>query len=178
MSTGGLNKCWHHALWREDDGEAGPLALGTFEAGFANIQVKAFAANGALAGEATTDGAGNYSIATTLDGPYRVELGTLPNGLYDSAQGATSATSVRFVAAGGDSNLNFGVTYPAAYCEDSPNIVTNLFYQDNAVSDQSSSAENAVTGFPYSSIDNVYVKRTLTIQQQQVGIRECQLSQR
>jgi len=81
------------------------------EAGFANVIVNAYRA-GKLAGSATADHDGNYSITTgvVVGINYRIEF-IVPAGYNDGAAGNGSKTSVQF-AAGGASHVDLGVYVP------------------------------------------------------------------
>ncbi|WP_338872765.1 SdrD B-like domain-containing protein [Spirosoma sp. SC4-14] len=81
------------------------------EAGFPNVVVNAYRA-GNLAGSATTDNDGNYSITAGIatGANYRIEF-IVPAGYNDGATGSGSNTSVQF-AAGGTSHVDLGIYVP------------------------------------------------------------------
>ncbi|NJM39375.1 MAG: hypothetical protein HC853_00705 [Anaerolineae bacterium] len=95
------------------------------ETGVAGVTVRAYDRDGALRGSATTDASGNYTLAATGNGPYRVEFSGLPQG-YQPSGSSNGDTSVQEVASGGVSGVDFAVAIPALYCQNNPNIAAAL----------------------------------------------------
>ena len=139
-----------------NDGGAGvtPAAV---DRGRAGIEVRAFDAAGNQSGATVvTNAAGQYSIATTGAGPYRVEFTNLPVGYQPSAvaTGATgNASTVQFVPDGNAVNVNLGILDPANFCKDNPTLVTSCFVFGDNVSG-SFNANPVLVSFPYSAGSN------------------------
>lgn len=101
------------------------------DGGMSNVVVTVFAPNGASK-TATTAANGTYSINTSAApalpaGPYRVEFTNLPTGYFPSAIGTNNATTIRFVAEGGATNVDLGIVTPKEYCQNFPMLVTNTY---------------------------------------------------
>ena len=66
---------------------------------------------------------------------------------YSAAFGAGNGSNVQFYTVS-SSNANFGINYPSNYCQSSPEVATNIFY--NGLS--SSNISNAGIEFDYSNV--------------------------
>ena len=115
------------------------------EIGIQNVTVTAYDAAGAVAGVATSDANGDYTITGLTDTQqYKIEFTNVPNGYHPALQGNNSSTSVAFVTSPA-SNVDYGVGAPAQYCQADPDLVTSLFRP----LDQTTNS--ALISFPYSS---------------------------
>ena len=78
-----------------------------------------------VAGTLQTDSAGNYSVLTSTDGPYRVEFTNLPAGYVVGRSGTQNGTSVQFVnSALQASNVNLAILRPGDAPYTNPRVVT------------------------------------------------------
>ena len=99
------------------------------ETGVASVTVRAYDRDGVLRGSATTNASGNYTLAATGNGPYRVEFSGLPQGYVPSLAaggGATSDVSVQEITSGGATGVDFAAAIPALYCQNNPDIAAVL----------------------------------------------------
>lgn len=132
------------------------------DSGVAGVQVRAYDAAGnnvTTGGAATTDANGNYSLAATGTGPYRIEFTNIPAGYKpsarstDSVEGGTATnagTTVQFVNDGVRPDLNLALVRPDEYSQNNPDLVTSRYLYG----DQISGVNNAGTtlmSFPYSA---------------------------
>ena len=107
-------------------GVAPNLAIDT---GVAGVTVTAYDPNGNAVGSATSDAAGAYTISPTGNGPYRITFSHLPSGYEPTTHGSANGTSTQFVmTAGSASNVNFGINYPADYCQANPSLCTSQMW--------------------------------------------------
>lgn len=122
------------------------------DAGVANVTVTAYNAAGAAAGTTATAANGTYTVAATGTGPYRVEFTNLPTGYFPSARAADSVgggtaadsgSAVQFVANTGGSNVNLALNRPGDFCENNPEICSQLYGVGSA------SVSNAVFTVPF-----------------------------
>ena len=106
------------------------------DVGIPNISVFAYSPAGSLAGSALTAANGTYSVAAGGTGPYRVEFSNIPTGFYPSARstdsvGGGSATNsgstVQFVPNANTSNVNLALNRPVDYCQNNPDICSQLY---------------------------------------------------
>ncbi len=97
------------------------------DSGAGGVTVTAYDSSGTLHGTATTNSNGTYTLNATGTGPYRIEFTNLPSGYFPSEVGANNATSVRIVPNGNSSNIDFGIVRPDEYCQNNPDIITNVF---------------------------------------------------
>lgn len=112
----------------------------------------AYDRNGTVAGTATTDANGLYTLTTTasgLMGPYRLEFTNLPAGYTPSRNGTDNATGTQFVSAPA-ANINFGVARPSDYCQNNPTLLTPIFCNGNP-SDASATGIESVMSTVYGS---------------------------
>ena len=122
------------------------------EPGVAGVIVKAFNASGAQSASTTSGADGTYTLATAGAGPFRVEFSNLMNEDYDAFRGNSSGTSVQF--ASGGATVNYGVYYPAQYCERrDPPLVTTCFVSINATNTPALQNRPAMVGVPYTVVD-------------------------
>ncbi len=103
---------------------------GVNELGVAGVTVTAYDRDGVQRGTTTTDASGVYTLTTTGNGPYRIEFTDLPAGYEPSWHGTGNGTSTQFVDAGA-TNVNFGINYPADYCQDNPLLCTPVHVNNN-----------------------------------------------
>lgn len=122
------------------------------DAGIGAVTVSAYDPAGALAGTAVSAANGTYSLAATGTGPYRVEFTAIPAGYFpsarstDSVSGGSSSDSgstVQFAANAGSANVNLALTRPGDYCQNNPEICSQLYGFG------SPSISNAVFTVPY-----------------------------
>lgn len=124
---------------------SGDIAVGV-DQGISGVFVIAYLASGEVAGTATTDGEGNYSLNASGAAPYRVEFTTLPNGFRPGPFGPDSRTPVQFVSSNNASNVSLGLVVPEEYCQNNPVLVTGCYVGD----DQNTDSPGLIT-FPYSA---------------------------
>ncbi len=124
------------------NGRLDTAAGAAIDVGVSGVAVTAYAATGALAGSAVTDANGDYAIATSGVGPYRIEFTDLPPGFYPSARstasyGANSAgqagSTVQFVNEGGSAQVNLAVNNPSDYCQNNPRLASCNQWQGNPI---------------------------------------------
>lgn len=127
----------------------GAGAVGTaVDIGVAGVTVTAFDRTGTVAGTATSDATGNYSLAASGTGPYRVEFTNLPTGYQPSFHGPNSGTTVQYVPDGDSSNVSLGVTVPAEYCQENPTLVTSCYAFGNQLGPTNTNGQPDVSGLP------------------------------
>ncbi len=112
--------------------------INSIDVGVAGVTVSAYDSTGAAQGSVVTGATGNYSLAATGTGPYRLEFTTLPAGYTPSARstdsvlGGTatdSGSTVQFVNNLNTSNVNLALTRGEEYCQDNPTLVTSRYAQ-------------------------------------------------
>ena len=81
----------------------------------------------------------------------RIEFTDFDSTDYPAAFGAGNGSNVQFYTVS-SSNANFGINYPSNYCQSSPEVATNIFY--NGLS--SSNISNAGIEFDYSGQNIIY----------------------
>ena len=101
------------------------------DSGAGGVTVSAFDSGGVLRGTATSNSNGTYTLSASGTGPYRIEFTNLPAGYFPSEVGANNATSVRIVPDGNSSNIDFGIVRPDEYCQNNPDVITNVFAVGN-----------------------------------------------
>jgi hypothetical protein len=127
------------------------------------VTVKAYSAAGAEVGSTTTSATGAYSF-TGLTLPLRIEFSGLTTEDYTGPAGVTNASSVQFYSAA-TSSANFGVNYPAHYCQAAPDYVVSR-YKNVAVASSPSMIK-----VPYSaSGTNNPAIETIMANKNQIGI--------
>jgi hypothetical protein len=114
--------------------------------GIPGVVVTAFASGGSVAGTATTDDQGNYSINAAGTGPYRVEFTSIPAGFRPGPFGTNSKSTVQFVSDAVASDVSLGLVLPRDYCQDNPTLVTGCYVGGNQ-----STVDPVVISFPYSA---------------------------
>lgn len=135
------------AVFRDDNFD-GARAL--TEVGVAGVTVTAVDGAATVVSTAITEASGNYNLALSGVGPYRVEFSGLPDGLTAGPAGTDSGTTVQFVPDGGGTGIDLGVTSPGDYCQADPMLVTSCFlYGDQLTGINTTSS--ALRAFPYSS---------------------------
>jgi hypothetical protein len=122
------------------------------DTGVPSVTVTAYALNGTVLGPVQTDASGRYTITTSgTQGPYRLEFTNLPAGYEPSRSGPANGTSTQFVTnAGGAGNVNFGVHYPADYCQNNPELCS-VIQVAAAYTDTNNATKQAIVTFPYSA---------------------------
>jgi hypothetical protein len=88
------------------------------EIGIPGVTISAFADANAAAGSATTDLNGGYTLQTTVEGPWRVEVTAAPGGYSPSSSALSTNSTVRF--ASGDATFNFGMLQRDDYIDPNP----------------------------------------------------------
>ncbi|MEP7341536.1 MAG: SdrD B-like domain-containing protein [Acidobacteriota bacterium] len=114
--------------------------------GVAGVTVTGYTSFGAVAGTATTDGQGNFSLNVSGDAPYRIEFTNLPAGYKPGPFGPDSKTTVQFVSASNATNISLGLVVPGDYCQDNPLLATGCY-----VSGEQSTDSPVVISFPYAA---------------------------
>jgi protocatechuate 3,4-dioxygenase beta subunit len=135
---------------------------GTNDIGVAGVTVTAYNSAGAAVGSATTAANGNYSIAPTGAGPFRLEFTNLPAGMYSGPFGTASGTAVQFAAANPSANNNLGINDPDFYCQDNPKVSTPIFTNGDPLGGGTSGATPTLFTYNYtaSGIGGVGVSTT------------------
>jgi hypothetical protein len=133
-------------VYRDYNGDG---VRGLYEPGVGSVTVLAYDESGVEVATATSsaDAAtlGQYTLNVPGDGPVRVEFTALPGGIFSSAAGAGSGTSVQFVS-GAASGVDFAINAPGDYCQSNPELVTSCY----SFGDQTSGRETFIS-FPYES---------------------------
>lgn len=128
------------------------------DTGVPNVVVTAYEASGVTVGTATTNASGAYSLSAAWTGPYRIEFTSLPAGYFPSAVGTNNATTVRFVPDGNSSNIDLGLSRPADYSQNLPDLATGCYvYADQVTGPYNANA--ALLSFPYEA-GSVYTSTT------------------
>lgn len=112
---------------------AAPTAV---DVGVQGVTVTAYDSAGVAQGNTTTAANGTYGLAATGTGPYRIEFTTIPSGYSPSARstdsvlggsGTNAGSTVQFVDNGNTSDVNLAVNRGKDYCEDNPDIASQLY---------------------------------------------------
>ncbi|MCZ2391127.1 MAG: hypothetical protein LC113_08625 [Acidobacteria bacterium] len=127
------------ALYETTGGTAdAPTAV---DVGVAGVTVTLYDAAGVARGSATSGADGTYSIASAGTGPYRIEFTTIPSGYTPSARSRASGSgnaalptsasnagaTVQFVPDGANPNVNLALVKATDYCQDNPDIASQLY---------------------------------------------------
>ncbi|HMM79068.1 MAG TPA: SdrD B-like domain-containing protein [Pyrinomonadaceae bacterium] len=129
------------------------------DVGVQGVTVTLYDAAGTARGTATSAANGTYSIASAGTGPYRIEFTGLPTGYTPSARSRTSGSgtgalptlttnagaTVQFVPNNGSTNVNLALSGPTDYCQDNPDIVSQLY------SYGANNGPDALMSVPYSA---------------------------
>lgn len=150
---------------------AAPLAG---EIGVGGVTVTAYTANNVVVGTTTTSSAtatqGQFSLTPSAAGPYRVQFSNLPSGYFAGPKGAQSGTAVQFVNATTlpvSATLNFGINYPADYCQANPNLIVPCYVNGNPTdSTGTAGGRNVLVSLAYNSTGNSPAEATLAINSQ------------
>jgi len=124
----------------------------TTDTGVSAVTITTYDKTGAVVGSATSAADGTYTINPTGAGPYRVEFSNLPSGYAPTthslaAGSGGNGTSTQFVTTtAGASNVNLGVNHPADYCQNNPNLCTNLLINGDL---NSTAPTNTLISFGY-----------------------------
>jgi len=110
---------------------------------------------GAPVATATSAADGTYTLTGLTSGTqYRVEFTALPVGFFPAYHGSSgdpttpsSDTSVQFVEAG-TSNVSFGIGHPADYCQNNPNLCSNMYVNGDT---NTTTPTDALLRFPYTA---------------------------
>jgi len=130
---------------------AAPTAV---DIGVQGVSVTAYDSSGVAQGTTTSAANGTYSLAATGTGPYRIEFTTIPTGYAPSARstdsvlggsGTNSGSTVQFVNNGNTSNVNLALNRGKDYCQDNPDICSQLYGFGTANTDY------AVFSVPYTA---------------------------
>ncbi|OJW74810.1 SdrD B-like domain-containing protein, partial [Spirosoma sp. 48-14] len=113
---------------------SGTYAYG--EPGVGGVTIKAYNASGVVTASTTsstlTASLGSYTLNVANTNAYRVEFTGFVGPDYEGFHGSGNATSIQFVN-GGATNVNFGLNYPADYCQStSPQLITSCFVATDA----------------------------------------------
>ena len=102
------------------------------EGGAAGITVRAYNSAGTLVATQTSSATGVFKFTgLTATQPYRLEYSWADGYLQSGALGSSSGSSVQFVTSG-TCAANFGINYPANYCQTSnPYVVTPCYINGN-----------------------------------------------
>ena len=116
--------------------------------GMAGITISAYDASGVLRGSTTSGNTGDYTLAATGSGPYRIEFTKLPAGFEPTTHGSTAganATSVQFVPDGTSSNVNFAINQPCEYCQDGASLAEAMHKIDFTLTNGVAGSEPTTT---------------------------------
>jgi hypothetical protein len=119
------------------------------ENGAGNVTIKAYNAAGTLAATTTsaTDGIFKFT-GLVASQPYRLEYSWADSYLQSGAAGTGSGTSIQFVNSG-TCTANFGINYPANYCQTTnPYVITPCYVNGNPQAPAVAPLDVMVT-FPY-----------------------------
>lgn len=117
------------------------------EPGVAGVTVTAYDSSGASVGSTTTASDGSYTL-TSLPDDVRIEVTGLPNYLEPGPQGSDSETVITFAnspAAG----VDIGVNNPVDYCQDNPEICTNLYVNGDPLGGGTTAGRDFLVTFQY-----------------------------
>ncbi|HQZ83569.1 MAG TPA: SdrD B-like domain-containing protein [Pyrinomonadaceae bacterium] len=130
---------------------AAPTAV---DLGVQGVSVTAYDSSGVARGTDTSAADGAYSLSATGTGPYRIEFTTIPTGYAPSARstdsveggsGTNSGSTVQFVNDLNTSNVNLALNRGKDYCEDDPDIASQLYSYGGT------NAPDAMISFSYRS---------------------------
>jgi hypothetical protein len=121
------------------------------ETGVANINVTVYDKEDNIVGNTKTDASGHYSVAVP-NGLYRIVFDDYETGDYPAPQGSNSGSSVQFVDAPVE-NVDFGVNYPAQYCQTNPKMCTALFVAGDPLQNSTASTGTVFVSFRYDGSD-------------------------
>ncbi len=142
---------------------SGTFAYG--EPGVGGVRVTAYNASGAVSASAISSTVAASMGAFTLNvgaatGPFRVEFTGLSTSDFDGAKAAANNTSVQFAAAGA-SGINFGLNYPADFCQTNPELAINCYVYGNQTSGPNSTSD-VIVSFPYNAGSRSLVDGSVT----------------
>jgi MYXO-CTERM domain-containing protein len=113
------------------------------ERGIPGVRVSAYGADGRLAGSATTDSAGFYTLTVLSGVEYRLEYSGLPEPLI----GGPGAPLVRFVTAP-NCNIVVPLVPRDGFCQPDPPLATNCYVFGDQ---QQAGSMEVLVGFPYNA---------------------------
>lgn len=119
------------------------------EGGAGNVTIRAYNAAGTLVNTQTSAATGIFKLTGLSSGqPYRLEYSWADSYLQSGAAGSGSGTSVQFVNSG-VCTANFGINYPANYCQTTnPYVITPCYINGNPQAPAVAPLDVMVT-FPY-----------------------------
>lgn len=122
------------------------------ELGVSGITITAYDSSNNSISSTTSNSSGNYVLDNITSGSnVRIEFTDLPSYLSPGANGTNSKSSVRFVTASGNCDLDFGISYPIDYCDDNPDLATNCYVNGDPLGAGTSAALDVLVAFPYDS---------------------------
>ncbi|MBC8152077.1 MAG: hypothetical protein H7Z72_04130, partial [Bacteroidetes bacterium] len=125
------------------------------EPGKNDVVVKAFLSSGAVAGNATTDANGAYSLAPSGVAPFRIEFTSIGTNYFEGSAGPGSGTSVQFVYTA-NAKADLGV-YNATeiFCKPNPQVAVPCYINGDPLKDigtpGSASVQDALVWLAYNS---------------------------
>lgn len=132
-------------------------------------------AQGTTTTSATADGLGNnFTLTATGTGPYRLEFTNVPAHLRPGVFGTGAGTSVQFIPDGNSSNINFALTDPGKFNnETNPDTATTIFLngQYNAAGINGSTS---IMRTPYNATGHDFTGTTPTAGFEGVEVAEVQ----
>lgn len=123
------------------------------EPGVAGVTVEAFDSAGAIAGSTVTNFDGSYSLSASGTGPYRIEFSNFPgdfmtgrhstsSGRWALREGSTSGSSIQFVNAQSQGNVNLALYSPAVAATLNPVGADEVFQNGHALMPQVATSGN------------------------------------
>jgi uncharacterized repeat protein (TIGR01451 family) len=139
------------------------------EVGVSGATVTAFNAAGASFGPFTSAAStGAYTTTALSAGTYRLEI-TPPTGYFATPKGATSNTTVQFVAAG-TTTANLGILYPSDYCQTPVNLELPCYESGGAViAWNTASTHPAIVAVPSTAAPTSVPAKTMNVGYGNVG---------
>lgn len=124
------------------------------EGGAAGVTVNAYNSAGTLVGTQVSSATGVFKFTgLTAAQPYRLEYSWTDGYLQSGAVGSSSGSSVQFVTSG-TCTANFGINYPANYCQTSnPYVVTPCYVNGNPQA-AAVAPLDVMVAFPYKAGNN------------------------
>ena len=143
------------------------------EIGIGGVTVTLYNVSGGVVGTAVSSTVaatqGTYSIALASTGLYRVQFSTLPSGYYEAPRSTTvtgGMTGVQFLnATTTAATINYGINYPADYCQANPNFIVPCYVNGDPTS-TTIGMQLAVVALPYSTTGTGSTETNVTPQGQ------------
>ncbi|MCY7351045.1 MAG: hypothetical protein LH606_10295, partial [Cytophagaceae bacterium] len=103
----------------------------------------------------TTSAFGDYAFpnsgVTASGKKLRIEFSNLTTGDFSGPQGTFSGTSVQFATAGSAATANFGLNYPAQYCQPNPLVTSSCFVAGKPQTGSEVGLREVLVSLPYAA---------------------------